>query len=80
MNYGPCLERLVVGDRIGVKRTGDDGMRLVINSEDVGQACLGVRPDTRAVISLAGSCLAVSVTSSQKVSLTISKQGIPEVC
>ena len=67
MNYGPCLERLVVGDRVGVKRTADGGLRLVINSEDVGLACPGVRADTRAVVSLAGTCVAVTVTSTQKV-------------
>ena len=67
MNYGPCLERLVVGDRVGVKRTAEGGLRLVINSEDAGLACPGVKADTRAVFSLAGTCVAITVTSTQKV-------------
>ena len=68
MNYGPCLERLVVGDRVGVKRTAEGGLRLVINSEDAGLACPGVSRDTRAVVGLTGSCVAITVTSTQKVS------------
>ena len=40
---------------------------LVINSEDAGLACPGVRADTRAVVSLAGTCVAITVTSTQKV-------------
>ena len=37
MNYGPCLERLVVGDRVGVKRTAEavscDNKRIKSDSE-----------------------------------------------
>ena len=67
MNYGPCLERLGVGDRVGVRRTAEGCLRLVINGEDAGLACPGVRADTRAVVSLTGSCVAITITSTQKV-------------
>ena len=61
MNYGPCLERLSVGDRVGVRRTAEGGLRLVINGEDAGLAFPRVRADTRAVVSLTGSCVTITV-------------------
>ena len=67
-NYGPCLERLTLGDRLGVKRTQDGAMKIVINGEDVGVACTGVAAYVRAVFCLAGQVTAISVTSSHKVS------------
>ena len=67
-NYGPCLERLTVGDRLGVKRTQDGAMKIVINGEDVGVACTGLAATVRAVFSLSGQVTAISVTSSHKVS------------
>ena len=67
-NYGPCLERLSVGDKVGVKRTQDGAMKIVINGEDVGAACSGLcAVGIRAVISLSGTIVGVSVTSSHKV-------------
>ena len=66
-NYGPCLERLSVGEKVGVKRSLDGAMKIVINGQDVGAACTGVAAGVRAVISLSGDVTAVSVTSSHKL-------------
>ena len=60
-NYGPCLERLSVGDKLGVKRTQEGGMRIVINGEDVGLACTGVSAEVRAVVGVTGCVTSVSV-------------------
>ena len=66
-NYGPCLERLTVGDKLGVKKTQDGGMRIVINGEDVGLACTGVSASVRAVVGVTGCVTSVSVTSCHRV-------------
>lgn len=55
LNYGPSLERLQAGDRVGVKRTAEGAMKILINGEDAG------------VVSLAGGVVGVSVSSSHKV-------------
>ena len=67
LNYGPSLERLQAGDRVGVKRTAEGAMKILINGEDAGVACGGVAAAVRAVVSLAGGVVGVSVTSSHKV-------------
>ena len=36
LNYGPSLERLQAGDRVGVKRTAEGAMKILINGEDAG--------------------------------------------
>ena len=55
LNYGPSLECLQAGDRVGVKRTAEGAMKILINGEDAG------------VVSLPGGVVGVSVTSSHKV-------------
>ena len=66
-NYGPCLETLIVGDKLGVKRTQEGGMRIVINGKDVGLACTGVSAEVRAVVGVTGCVTSVSVTSCHRV-------------
>ena len=42
LNYCPNLGRLLVGDRVGIKRTSDGAMRLYINGEDFGVAATNI--------------------------------------
>lgn len=42
LNFCPNLGRLLVGDRIGIKKTSDGAMRLYINGEDFGIAATNV--------------------------------------
>ena len=65
-NYGPGMERLSAGDRVGVRRGGDGAMRISVNGEDLGVACLGLPPSVRAVFSLSGQSTGLSVTSSSR--------------
>ena len=67
LNFGPSLDRLNVGDKVGVKRSADGAMKIVINGEDIGAACVGVTAGTRAVVGLSGSVTSVTVTSCYKV-------------
>ena len=67
LNYGPSLERLAAGDRVGVKRTAEGAMKILINGDYAGVACSGVAAAARAMVSLAGRVMGVSVTSSHKV-------------
>ncbi|KAM4876255.1 neuralized-like protein 4, partial [Sylvia borin] len=41
-NYGVSLERLTVGNRLGVRRGADDSMHLVVDGQDMGPAATGV--------------------------------------
>ena len=67
LNYGPSLERLAAGDRVRVKRTAEGAMKILINGDYAGVACSGVAAAARAMVSLAGGMMGVSVTSSHKV-------------
>ncbi|XP_039580188.1 neuralized-like protein 4, partial [Passer montanus] len=41
-NYGVSLDRLTVGNRLGVRRGPDDSMHLVVDGQDMGPAATGV--------------------------------------
>ncbi|XP_029436283.1 neuralized-like protein 4 isoform X1 [Rhinatrema bivittatum] len=63
-NYGCSLERLAMGNRVGVKRCADDTMHILINGEDMGPAATGVAKNVYAVLDLYGRVTSVSVISS----------------
>jgi len=70
MNYGSCLDRLGVGDKVGVKRTADGHLRFSVNGEDCGTAATNIPVNTRAVVDLAGHTTQVSVSSVSRGSLS----------
>jgi hypothetical protein len=41
MNYGPCVDRLLVGDRLAVRRGADGAIRFrfVLNLTDIFSSC-----------------------------------------
>ncbi|GCB77916.1 hypothetical protein scyTo_0020623, partial [Scyliorhinus torazame] len=41
-NYGFSMERLTVGNRVGVKRAADDTMHILVDGEDMGVAAAGI--------------------------------------
>uniref|UniRef100_A0A8V5GTX4 Uncharacterized protein n=1 Tax=Melopsittacus undulatus TaxID=13146 RepID=A0A8V5GTX4_MELUD len=47
-NYGVSLERLGVGNRLGVRRGPDDSMHILVDGEDMGPAATGVAKVTLA--------------------------------
>ncbi|XP_069501804.1 neuralized-like protein 4 isoform X1 [Ambystoma mexicanum] len=63
-NYGCSLERLSVGNRIGVKRCPDDSMHILLDGEDMGPAATGVAKNVYVVLDLYGRVTAVSIVSS----------------
>ncbi|XP_037118336.1 neuralized-like protein 4 isoform X2 [Syngnathus acus] len=63
-NYGCSLDRLTVGNRVGVKRCGDDTMHVFIDGEDMGPAATAVAKNVYAVLDLYGQITAVSIVSS----------------
>ncbi|XP_062858914.1 neuralized-like protein 4 isoform X1 [Trichomycterus rosablanca] len=63
-NYGCSLDRLTVGNRVGVKRCSDDTMHIFIDGEDMGAAATTVAKNVYAVLDLYGKVTAVSVVSS----------------
>ncbi|XP_034146279.1 neuralized-like protein 4 [Esox lucius] len=63
-NYGASLDRLMVGNRVGVKRCSDDTMHVLIDGEDMGPAATAVAKNVYAVLDLYGRVTAVSVVSS----------------
>jgi len=63
MNYCPNLDRLNVGDKIGVRRTEDGNIRFSLNSEDQGTASTNIPTNVRAVIELTGHVSQISVSS-----------------
>uniref|UniRef100_A0A7N6A0U2 Neuralized-like protein 4 n=1 Tax=Anabas testudineus TaxID=64144 RepID=A0A7N6A0U2_ANATE len=63
-NYGCSLDRLTVGNRVGVKRCSDDTMHIFIDGEDVGPAATAVAKNVYAVLDLYGRITAVSIVSS----------------
>lgn len=62
-NYGPSLDRLCLSSRIGVKRSADGNMHLLINGEDVGVAANNIPKNVFAIVDLYGRIDAVSITS-----------------
>ncbi|KAI1898830.1 hypothetical protein AGOR_G00076390 [Albula goreensis] len=63
-NYGCSLDRLAVGNRVGVKRCSDDTMHILIDGEDMGPAATAVAKNVFAVLDLYGRVTAVSIVSS----------------
>uniref|UniRef100_A0A669EEU0 Neuralized-like protein 4 n=1 Tax=Oreochromis niloticus TaxID=8128 RepID=A0A669EEU0_ORENI len=63
-NYGCSLDRLMVGNRVGVKRCNDDTMHIFIDGEDMGPAATAVAKNVYAVLDLYGRITAVSIVSS----------------
>uniref|UniRef100_A0A7N8XVV7 Neuralized-like protein 4 n=1 Tax=Mastacembelus armatus TaxID=205130 RepID=A0A7N8XVV7_9TELE len=63
-NYGCSLDRLTVGNRVGVKRYSDDTMHIFIDGEDMGPAATAVAKNVYAVLDLYGRITAVSIVSS----------------
>ncbi|XP_060710801.1 neuralized-like protein 4 isoform X5 [Hemiscyllium ocellatum] len=63
-NYGFSMERLAVGNRVGVKRASDDTMHIFIDGEDMGVAAAGIAKNVYAVVDLYGKVVSVSIVSS----------------
>uniref|UniRef100_A0A8C4EKH8 Neuralized-like protein 4 n=1 Tax=Dicentrarchus labrax TaxID=13489 RepID=A0A8C4EKH8_DICLA len=63
-NYCCSLDRLTVGNRVGVKRCSDDTMHIFIDGEDMGPAATAVAKNVYAVLDLYGRITAVSIVSS----------------
>ncbi|GCC36892.1 hypothetical protein chiPu_0015392 [Chiloscyllium punctatum] len=63
-NYGFSMERLTVGNRVGVKRASDDTMHIFIDGEDMGVAAAGIAKNVYAVVDLYGKVVSVSIVSS----------------
>lgn len=53
-NYGPSLERLMVGDRIGIRYGSDCSMHIHLNGEDLGIAATNLSKKVFAVLDLYG--------------------------
>uniref|UniRef100_A0A8C9ZBU5 Neuralized E3 ubiquitin protein ligase 4 n=1 Tax=Sander lucioperca TaxID=283035 RepID=A0A8C9ZBU5_SANLU len=66
-NYGCSLDRLTVGNRVGVKRCSDDTMHIFIDGEDMGPAATAVAKNVYAVLDLYGRITAVSIVSSSLI-------------
>uniref|UniRef100_A0A8C1RVD1 Neuralized-like protein 4 n=1 Tax=Cyprinus carpio TaxID=7962 RepID=A0A8C1RVD1_CYPCA len=66
-NYSCSLDRLTVGNRVGVKRCSDDTMHILIDGEDMGPAATAVAKNVYAVLDLYGKVTAVSIVSSTLV-------------
>lgn len=62
-NYVPSLDRLQVGNHIGVKRCSDATMHICINGEDMGVAASNIPKNVFAVIDLYGQNESISVVS-----------------
>ncbi|XP_074654148.1 neuralized-like protein 4 [Tubulanus polymorphus] len=73
-NYVPPLERLDVGDRIGVRRTTNGEMRIHINGEDMGVAATNIPKNVFAVIDLYGMVEVITITSSSSLDQPITSQ------
>ncbi|XP_072523105.1 neuralized-like protein 4 isoform X1 [Salminus brasiliensis] len=66
-NYACSLDRLTVGNRVGVKRCSDDTMHIFIDGEDMGPAATAVAKNVYAVLDLYGKVTALSIVSSTVV-------------
>lgn len=66
-NFCPSLDWLRCGDRIGLKRTAESGLKIFINSEDMGTAINNLPETIYVVVELFGTCTSVRVTSVRQV-------------
>ncbi|XP_031441146.1 neuralized-like protein 4 isoform X2 [Clupea harengus] len=78
-NYGCSLDRLTVGNRVGVKRCSDDTMHIFIDGEDMGPAATAVAKNVYAVLDLFGKVTAISIVSSS-VSEDTESVKAPSLC
>uniref|UniRef100_A0A8B9N543 NHR domain-containing protein n=1 Tax=Accipiter nisus TaxID=211598 RepID=A0A8B9N543_9AVES len=62
-NYGVSLDRLAVGNRLGVRRGPDDTMHILVDGEDMGPAATGVAKNAFVALDLYGRVTAVSIVS-----------------
>ncbi|KAM7004274.1 neuralized-like protein 4 [Passerculus sandwichensis] len=62
-NYGVSLDRLTVGNRLGVRRGPDDSLHLVVDGQDMGPAATGVAKNAFVALDLYGRVTAVSIVS-----------------
>ncbi|XP_078389916.1 neuralized-like protein 4 isoform X4 [Cetorhinus maximus] len=69
-NYGFSMERLTVGNRVGVKRASDDTMHVLVDGEDMGVAAAGIAKNVFAVVDLYGKVVSVSIVSSSALEET----------
>ncbi|CAG5120309.1 unnamed protein product, partial [Candidula unifasciata] len=69
-NYSPSLQRLQVGDRIGVCRYSDGTMHVLLNGDDLGEAASGIPKNVFAVIDLYGAVEGIVVTSSPSIEMS----------
>ncbi|ODN05476.1 Neuralized-like protein 4, partial [Orchesella cincta] len=65
-NYCVNLNRLCLGDRVGIRIGQDTCLRLTVNGEDMGVAAFNLPKKLHAVLELYGSTTAVTITSSVK--------------
>ncbi|XP_071805443.1 neuralized-like protein 4 isoform X2 [Asterias amurensis] len=68
-NYSSALERLEVGDTVGVKRYPDGSMHVFLNGENLGVAALDIPKTIHAIVDIYGIVEAVGITSSAVMSL-----------
>lgn len=59
--YGTDLDKLNVGDRIGVMRTAQDELIFYINGESQGVAATNIPKTVYALVNLYGKCVQVSI-------------------
>lgn len=59
--YGTDLDKLNVGDRIGVMRTAQDKLIFYINGESQGVAATNIPKTVYALVNLYGKCVQVSI-------------------
>lgn len=60
-DFGPDLDALGEGDRVGVQATPAGELRLWVNGRDWGVAAAGLPPRVWAVVDLYGKCTQVTV-------------------
>ncbi|XP_059483047.1 neuralized-like protein 4 [Neocloeon triangulifer] len=70
-DYGHNLDRLGVGDRVGVMRLADGTLHFYVNGTDQGVAATGVPEAVYGVIDLYGQASRASIVSRQPVSAAI---------
>lgn len=61
--YGPDLDKLDEGDRVGVLRTSSDELIFFVNGESQGVAATNIPKPVWVVVNLYGKCTQVSVCS-----------------
>ncbi|XP_051631692.1 LOW QUALITY PROTEIN: neuralized-like protein 4, partial [Manacus candei] len=62
-DFGPDLDALGEGDRVGVQATAGGELRLWVNGRDWGVAAAGLPPRVWAVVDLYGKCTQVTVVA-----------------